>query len=62
MCHNRRVQFELNRRYTDETLRFTLPVKYRACDFEGFGIWCRYANQLFTNITWDNDAIFVSTN
>ena len=39
---------------------FTLPMGLEACDFEGFSIWCRYANQLFTSIEWDNSEIFVS--
>ena len=55
-----RPQFEVGRAYTGELLRFNLPMRqYRACDFYGFGIWCRYASQLFTNITWNSD-IFVS--
>ena len=54
-------RFELGRVYAGETFRFSLPEKqFRACDFGGFGIWCRFANLLFTGITLNFDDIFVS--
>ena len=49
-----------DRAYNNETLSIILPDKYRACDFEGFGLWCRYDNVLFTSITWMNAEVFVS--
>ena len=57
----RMVQFEVGVRYTNEILRFTLPENvFVGCDFEGFGIWCRYASLLFSNITWNTDDVYVS--
>ncbi len=34
-----------------ETLRFDVPEGHRTCDYGAFGIWCRYASQLFTAVT-----------
>ncbi|XP_064398584.1 uncharacterized protein LOC135345151 [Halichondria panicea] len=44
-------QFEVGRRYLGETLIFQVPDGHRTCDYGAFGIWCRYASQLFTAVT-----------
>ncbi len=44
-------QFELGRSYLGERLRFNVPEGHRTCDYGAFGIWCRYASQLFTAVT-----------
>ena len=57
-----RPQFDLDVAYRtgDGHYRFTLREnQYRACDFEGFGIWCHIFSVHFATITWNNTDIFV---
>lgn len=48
-----------------ETLRFDVPEGHRTCDYGAFGIWCRYASQLFTAVTsmerYFNVNIYIAT-